>query len=133
MEIKQIILIVSYTLIVELLTILVYRIFARPKRKLIESSREKKKEELDINNRIFLHMTDGIIAFDMEGKIILINPAAKKLLSISPEDSTFEDVFGKFKLDINMEKIIYLENWTSSEQKINVEERTINLFFAPFK
>ena len=133
MEIKQIISIVSYTLIVELLTILVYRIFARPKRKLIESSREKKKEELDINNRIFLHMTDGIIAFDMEGKIILINPAAKKLLSISPEDSTFEDVFGKFKLDINMEKIIYLENWTSTEERIEVEDRYVNVFFAPFR
>ena len=133
MEIKQIISIVSYTLIVELLTILVYRIFARPKRKLIESSREKKKEEADINNRIFLHMTDGIIAFDMEGKIILINPAAKKLLSISPEDNSFEDVFGKFKLDINMEKIIYLENWTSTEERIEVEDRYVNAFFAPFR
>lgn len=133
MEIKQIILIVSYTLIVELLTILVYKIFARPKRKLIEGSGEKKKEELDINNRIFLHMTDGMIAFDMEGKIILINPAAKKLLSISPEDSTFEDVFGKFKLDINMEKIIYLENWTSTEERIEVEDRYVDAFFAPFR
>ena len=133
MEIKQIISIVVYTIIVELLTILVYRIFARPKRKLIESSVEKKKEELDINNRIFLHMTDGIIAFDMDGKIILINPAAKKLLSISPEDSAFEDVFGKFKLNINMEKIIYLENWTSTEERIEIEDRYINAFFAPFR
>ena len=133
MEIKQIILIASYTIIVELLTILVYRIFTRPKRRLIEASGEKKKEELDINNRIFLHMTDGIIAFDMEGKIILINPAAKKLLSISPEDSTFEDVFGKFQLDINMEKIIYLENWTSTEERIEVEDRYVNAFFAPFR
>ena len=83
MEIRQIILVVLYTIIVELLTILVYRIFTRPKRKMIEGVGAKKKEELDINNRIFLHMTDGIIAFDMEGKIILINPAAKKLLSIS--------------------------------------------------
>ena len=110
MEIKQIILIILYTIIVELLTILVYKIATRPKRKLIEGAEGKRKEELDINNRIFLHMTDGIIAFDIEGKIILINPAAKKLLSISPEDSNFEDVFGKFKLDINMEKIIYQEN-----------------------
>ena len=133
MEMKQIILIVSYTLIVELFTILVYRIFGRPKRKLIEGSGEKKKEELDINNRIFLHMTDGIIAFDIEGKIILINPAAKKLLSISPEDSTFEEVFSKFKLDINMEKIIYLENWTSTEERIEVEDKYVNAFFAPFR
>jgi len=133
MEIKEIVLIVLYTIIVELLTILLYKMFGQPKRKLIESAEKKKSEELDINNRIFLHMTDGIIAFDIEGKIILINPAAKKLLSISPEDATFEKVFGKFNLDINMEKIIYLENWTSSEQRIEVEDRYVNALFAPFR
>lgn len=133
MEPRQIILIVLYTLVIELLTILVYKIFTRPKRKMIESAEENKTEELDINNRIFLHMTDGIIAFDIDGKIILINPAAKKLLSISPEDATFEDVFGKFNLDINMEKIIYLENWTSTEERIEVEDRYVNTFFAPFR
>ena len=133
MEPKQIILIVLYTIIVEILAILVYKIYSRPKRKMIEDGVKKKTEELDINNRIFLHMTDGIIAFDIEGKIILINPAAKKLLSISPEDSTFEDVFGKFNLDINMEKIIYLENWTSTEERIEVEDKYVNAFFAPFR
>ena len=133
MEIKQIISIVLYTIIIEVLTILVYKVFMRPKRKLIEDSGAKRKDELDINNRIFLHMTDGIIAFDMEGKIILINPAAKKLLSISPEDATFKQVFGKFNLDINMEKIIYLENWTSTEERIEVEDRYVNAFFAPFR
>lgn len=133
MEPKQIILIVLYTIFVEMIAILAYKIYTRPKRKMLEGMGEKKKEELDINNRIFLHMTDGIIAFDMEGKIILINPAAKKLLSISPEDATFDEVFGKFNLDINMEKIIYLENWTSTEERIEVEDRYVNAFFAPFR
>ncbi|MFR5684057.1 MAG: histidine kinase dimerization/phospho-acceptor domain-containing protein [Clostridia bacterium] len=32
-----------------------------------------------------------------------------------------------------MEKIIYLENWTSSEQRVNIGNRYLNLFFAPFK
>ena len=82
---------------------------------------------------ILRHMTDGIIAFNMDKQIILINPEAKKLLSIRPEDETFEDIFNKFKLDINMEKIIYLENWTSTEQRVQVEDKYINIFFAPFK
>ena len=43
---------------------------------------------------ILLHMTDGIIAFNREGEIILINPAAKNFLSIRPEDNTFEDMLG---------------------------------------
>ncbi len=98
------------------------------KDKLSEVSTQKNQIET-----ILLHMTDGIIAFNMKGDIILINPAAKKFLGIRPEDNTFEDIFGKFELGINMEKIIYLENWTSTEQRIQVEDRYVNVFFAPFK
>lgn len=98
------------------------------KEKLNEVSTQKNQIET-----ILLHMTDGIIAFNMDGEIILINPAAKKFLSIRPEDNNFEDIFKKFKLDINMEKIIYLENWTSTEQRIQLDDRYINVFFAPFK
>lgn len=98
------------------------------KEKLSEVSTQKNQIET-----ILLHMTDGIIAFNMQGEIILINPAAKKFLSIAPEDNTFEDIFKKFKLDINLEKIIYLENWTSTEQRIQVEDKYMKVFFAPFK
>ena len=96
--------------------------------KLSEVSTQKNQIET-----ILLHMTDGIIAFNMQGEIILINPAAKKFLSIGPEDNMFDDIFKKFKLDINMEKIIYLESWTSTEQRLKVEDRYVNILFAPFK
>lgn len=98
------------------------------KEKLSEVSTQKNQIET-----ILLHMTDGILAFNRQGEIILINPAAKKFLSIRPEDSNFDDIFGKFNLNINMEKIIYLENWTSTEQRIQVDDRYVNAFFAPFK
>ena len=97
------------------------------KENLKEATRQKKQMET-----ILLHMTDGIIAFNIEGTIIHINPAAKTFLNIKDEKN-FEEIFSKYDVDINLEKIIYLDNWTSSEQKINVEDRTINLFFAPFK
>ena len=98
------------------------------KEKLSEVSTQKNQIET-----ILLHLTDGIIAFNMDGEIILINPAAKQLLSIGPEDNTFNDIFKKFKLDINMEKIIYLENWTSTEQRLEVEDKYVDVYFAPFK
>ena len=98
------------------------------KDKLSEVSTQKNQMET-----ILLHMTDGIIAFNRKGEIILINPAAKKFLSIRPEDITFDDIFKKFNVEINMEKIIYLENWTSTEQRIQVEDTFMNVFFAPFK
>ncbi len=97
------------------------------KENLNEATRQKKQMET-----ILLHMTDGIIAFNIEGNVIHINLAAKTFLNVDNEN-TFNEIFDKYDVDINLEKIIYLENWTSSEQKINVENRTINLFFAPFK
>ena len=101
-----------------------------PKTRLIKGSGVT-NDDLDINNSVFLHMTDGIIAFDRNGVVILINPAAKQMMNISPQDTTFEDIFGR--LHINLEKIIYLENWTSTEQRKNVGEKYINMLFAPFK
>ena len=98
------------------------------KEKLSEVSTQKNQIET-----ILLHMTDGIIAFNRQGEVILINPAAKKFLSIRPEDQTFDQIFKKYDTNINMEKIIYLENWTSTEQRFQVEERYVNVFFAPFK
>ena len=96
--------------------------------KLNEVNRQKKQIET-----ILLHMTDGIIAFDTQGNIIHINPAAKSLLVLNENDNTFEKIFKKLDIDINIEKVIYLENWTSSEQRKNVGNKYINILFAPFQ
>ena len=127
---------VTFAIIGIVIAIVLSRFVIYPINKLIKSAEKITEEEKTQRNQIetiLLHMTDGIIAFNMKGEIILINPAAKKFLSIRPEDNTFEDIFKKFKLDINMERIIYLENWTSTEQRIQVEDRYVNVYFAPFK
>ena len=97
-----------------------------------ENLNEIKKQKKQIET-ILLHMTDGIIAFDLEGKITHINPASTKFLQLQEEDDNFEKIFKKLNIDINMERLIYLEEWTSSEQNIQIGERYINIFFAPFK
>ena len=98
------------------------------KENLNEVTRQKKQIET-----ILLHMTDGIIAFNIDGEIIHINPAATRLLRIDSKEDTFEKIFKRLKVDINLEKLIYLENWTSTEEKINIDETYLNMFFAPFK
>ena len=103
-----------------------------PKTRLIKGAGVS-NDDLDINNSIFLHMTDGIIAFDRDGKIVLINPAAQKMMNVLPEDKDFDDIFGKLHLDINLEKIIYLENWTKTEERFQIEDKFVNAYFAPFK
>ncbi len=98
------------------------------KENLNEVTRQKKQIET-----ILQHMTDGIIAFNLEGKIIHINPAAQKLLAISDKQKNFDDIFGHIDANINLEKIIYLDNWSASEQKININERYLKILFAPFR
>lgn len=92
-----------------------------------EVTRQKKQIEA-----ILLHMTDGIIAFNNEGKIIHINHAAKTLLGVI-ESQSFNEIFDKYNIDVNLEMVMYLENWTSFERRVNVNGRVVNLFFASFK
>ena len=139
---KNVSIIISvYVIAVIVISVYLSKFVICPKNKYIRSDeRAELKDKLnEVSSRknqietILLHMTDGIIAFNMQGEIILINPAAKKFLSISPEDNTFDDIFGKYKLDINMEKVIYLDSWTSTEQRIQVDDGYVKVLFAPFK
>ena len=135
------IIITIYVLVSIIISAYLSKFVICPKNKYIKSDEKAElKDKLnEVSSRknqietILLHMTDGIIAFNMKGEIILINPAAKKFLSISPEDNTFDDIFGKFKLDINTEKVIYLDSWTSTEQRIQVDDQYVKVLFAPFK
>ncbi len=92
-----------------------------------EVSRQKKQIET-----ILLHMNDGILAFNMDGEIIHKNNAADKLFELDGTEKTFNEIFDKLDVDINLEKIVYLENWTSTQKRISVGEKTLNLFFAGF-
>ena len=97
------------------------------RKSLMEANSQKRQTDT-----ILKHMTDGVIAFDMKGNVTYINPAAKQLLELRDTDDNFAKVFSKYE-DVNMEKIIYLENWTSSEMKIENNQGSMNLFFVPFK
>ena len=101
---------------------------SRLKDNLNEVTRQKKQIET-----ILLHVTDGIVAFNIDGNIIHINPAATRLLKITSKEDTFKKIFKKIKVNINMERIMYLENWTATETKINIDDIYLSLFFAPFK
>ena len=95
------------------------------KQKLNEVNRQKREIEA-----ILLHMNDGILAFDEKGNVMHINPAAKTLLNIDRE-KTFDEIFKKLNTNINMETIMYLDNW--DEQKISIGDKTLNVYFASYK
>lgn len=97
------------------------------KQNLKDTNSEKRQKEI-----ILKYMTDGVVTFNMNGDVTYINPAAVQMLEIKTTDNSFKSIFSKYS-DINMEKIIYLENWTSSEKKIENDKCSMNLFFIPFR
>ena len=90
----------------------------------------RQKNQVDA---ILLHIKDGIIAFNLNGNLTYINPAAIDLFRLEKNDDTFDKIFRKIDLDVNLEKIVYLDDVTSFEQTVYVGERYINVFFAPLK
>ena len=86
---------------------------------------EKERNKLDT---LFLHMTDGVVAFSQEGEMIHANPAASVMLgrNIGP-DTSYEEFFGALApLESAMEAPDHLE------EECRVGERYLQLLMAPF-
>lgn len=82
-------------------------------------------------NTLFLHMTDGVTAFNREGQIIHINPAAVEMLGISPEHKPcFDEIYAA--TGITLEKALELTEQESIEKKLSINNRTLQLFIAAF-
>ena len=121
-----------YTLLAIFAGILTAKKIIKPAERLVNEAEEVSTQKKQIETML-LHMTDGILAFNMDGKISLTNPAATRLLRIMPEDDTFDKIFGKYNIDVNLEKVIYLENWTSTAQRATIGDNYIYMFFAPLR
>lgn len=90
---------------------------------------QSEKEKVET---IVQYMSDGVLAFDMSGSIIHINPAAKLLLGISDDsEPSFEDVFDTS--EISLGQILYFKHFETVERVIKRDGREISAYFAPFK
>lgn len=97
------------------------------KERLEETTRQKGEIET-----ILLHMKDGVISFDIKGRISHINKAAKENIKIKEKD-TFKTVCEKIGITQNLEKIIYMQKMTSQDKEIILDNRVYKVFFVPLK
>ncbi len=86
---------------------------------------ENERNKLDT---LFLHMTDGVVAFSREGRVIHSNPAAARMLrqAIGP-DSTYESLFAG---GASLAQVLEAEDHLEEERQ--VRERYLQLLMAPF-
>ena len=79
---------------------------------------------------LFLHMTDGVVAFSPAGLVIHSNPAASQMLSRSLDPTTsFQDLFAE---DAAFDQILTLKRPQYLEAQKTVGERELELFMAPY-
>jgi len=98
------------------------------KHTLEEIAQEKNKVET-----ILLYMTDGVMAFDFEGKVIHINPAARRMLNIDQVDHIrFNSFFKELNVDISLESLMYLEQWKTVEKTLDFNDTHVKAYFAAF-
>lgn len=87
-------------------------------------------KERDKLNALFLHMTDGVIAFNNGGDIIHMNPSAERILETEYKDElTFEKVFSDNNT-VTQDKISKEHGFVQCE--IERGDRSFVVILAPF-
>ncbi len=88
---------------------------------------ENERNKLDT---LFLHMTDGVVAFDHEGHVIHCNPAAKSMLHRpSREITDYTELFGSLH---SFSDMLALQRPNYAEAQMEVAGRALEVYLAPF-
>ena len=96
----------------------------------LQSTISQVENERNKLSTLFLHMTDGVVAFGPTGQVIHHNPAASRMLSrgLSGEDA-FDGIFGQ---EASFDKLLTLKRSEYLECQKRVGDRELELFMAPF-
>lgn len=86
---------------------------------------ENERNKLDT---LFLHMTDGVVAFSRNGEVIHSNPAAEEMLGRTiTAEATYEELFGDL---LPLEQVLQAPDYLEEERWEG--ERFLQLLLAPF-
>lgn len=90
-----------------------------------EISKEKNKLEIILHN-----MTDGVISFDKEGKLMHINTASLEMLEVDKLELSFSQFIHAF--DINSGVYLDMESDVSQRISFPVGKKYMNASFSPY-
>ncbi len=101
---------------------------AQLKKTLTEVTSEKSKIEA-----ILMNMSEGVVAFNVRGEIIHVNPAAEAMFGPIDRNLKFNEFAETFNIDIKLEDIIYLGTArTKGKKDIEAGQKTLRMNFALF-
>ena len=83
--------------------------------------------------KIMEYSTDGIVAFDTEGDLLLINPSAKKYLSVGDESIHFDEFFSEIFSDVSLGDFLYLNQDKQIIKETDYNDYYLRFYFGSFK
>ena len=97
----------------------------------LKGTLEEIENERNKLSTLFLHMTDGVVAFSPDGAKIHYNPAAERLLGVSLSDPAldYSVIFGALEA---RETVLALREPTVIRAEREIRERTLEIILAPF-
>ena len=87
---------------------------------------ETERNKLDT---LFLHMTDGVVAFAGDGTIVHCNPAASAMLESAVEVMDYDSLFAGL---CPLSELRALRRPDFRAAEMNIHEKYIEIYFAPF-
>ena len=98
--------------------------------KVLQDTIAEAENERNKLSTLFLHMTDGVVAFNAAGSVIHYNPAATQMLAQNLSDqTTFDEIFSK---EAELDTLLTLRRPQYIETQKTVGDRELELFMAPF-
>ncbi len=97
----------------------------------LRNTLEEIENERNKLSTVFLHMTDGIIAFSKSGDVIHFNPTAERMLDLTLSDALlkYDDLFGRI---VPADKILSPSDDDVVKAEREVGDKSLELSLVPF-
>lgn len=96
----------------------------------LQSTMDEINSERDKLSTLFLHMTDGVVAFSRNGNVIQSNPASVRMLGREMDESVdYDDIFGSIS---SLEEILEQSVNEPIAAQMKVGKSDLELSLAPF-
>lgn len=95
----------------------------------LQTTLDEVKNERNKLDTLFLHMTDGVMAFSGDRTIMQYNPAAEKMLHAEISSIRYDDLF---QSKVDFEQVLSLQSPFYEECELTVNDTTLQVHLTPF-
>ena len=98
---------------------------------IVEKEPELKKIDLDFME-LFNSLSEGIIVFNNQGKLVIKNGEANRLLEVSKDIFHINELINFYNISLTFGELLYIKNSEKKEFYINKDKKYLKFQFLPY-